>query len=185
MSKVINIVGKGTGWENAPYEGEVWGATQLILYRWVSRLIDMNDYSDDKWGLDKTFLAKQAEEKATKDNIPVTDLDNYPIDEIVKYFGTDFFSNTIDYMIALAIYEGATEINIYGCSMETSEEYQYQRPGLHFWIGQAMGRGIKVRIMGKRCNLLKVDNSRTTIWLKATNGLMYGYETAQTIDREK
>ena len=181
---VINIVGKADGWQNAPYEGEVWGATQLIVHRWVSRVIDMNDYSDDKWGIDQRLLADKAIAKAKEGNIPYTDLDNYPGDEIINYFGTDFFTNTIDYMLALAIYEGATEINIYGVAMNAPEEYQYQRPGIHFWVGQAMGRGIKVRIMDKNSNILRADGCGTTI-LRAHTGLIYGYDMPQTIDRSK
>lgn len=181
---IVNIVGKAEGWQNAPFEGKVWGATQLIVHRWVSRVVDMNDYSDDKWGIDERLLADKARAKAELTNTPYTDLDNYPIDQVIKYFGTDYFSNTIDYMIALAIYEGATEINLYGVAVNTPDEYLYQRAGIHFWVGQAMGRGIKVRIMDKNSNILRVDGCRTTI-LKAHTGLIYGYETPQRIDRSK
>ena len=122
--KVINIVGKGKGWEKAPHEGEVWGATQLIVYRWVSKVVDMNNYDDDKWGVDKTYLAKEARRIAEQNDIPYIDLDNYPLEDIIAYFGTDFFTNTIDYMLALAIYEGATEIRLWGIAMDTLEEYR-------------------------------------------------------------
>ena len=184
MDKIINIVGKAPGYGDAPYEGEVWGATQLIIYRWVSRVIDMNDYSDNKWGLDERYLADLARKKAEETNTPYMDLENYPLDEIIEFFGTDFFTNTIDYMLALAIYEGATEINIYGVAMSTSVEYQYQRPGLHFWIGYAMGKGIKVRVKGKDCTLLRADLGRYEI-MRPQNGLLYGYEIPQRIDRSK
>ncbi|GAH17921.1 unnamed protein product, partial [marine sediment metagenome] len=68
-------------------------------------------------GLIYGYDIPQAIAKAKGDNIPYTDLDNYPGDEIINYFGTDFFTNTIDYMLALAIYKGATEIKMYGVSI--------------------------------------------------------------------
>jgi hypothetical protein len=40
----------------------------------------------------------------------------YPLDDMVKAFGP-YFTNTISYMIALAIWEGFTEIHIYGVDM--------------------------------------------------------------------
>lgn len=41
----------------------------------------------------------------------------FPLQEIADYFGYDYFTNTISYMIAHAIYEGYEEIHIYGVDM--------------------------------------------------------------------
>lgn len=165
--KVINIVGKAEGWQDAPHEGEVWGVNDLIRRRPVSRVIDIHRYSDD-------FLINEVRRKAKKSNAQFIDYDNYPIDDVIAYFGADFFTSGIDYMLALAIYESATEINLYGVALAYGGEYEYQRPSVHFWIGQAMGRGIKVRIMGKESTILKINS-----------GLMYGYDIPQKIDRSK
>jgi len=78
----------------------------------------------------------------------------YPFDEIVKYFSpyfTDpvharYFTNSISFMLALAIYEGFQEIAIYGVDLAVTTEYSEQRPSCEFWIGVAVGRGIKVHI---------------------------------------
>lgn len=70
----------------------------------------------------------------------------YPLDEILEMFPERYFNNTVSYMLALAIYEGYEDINIYGVDMATSGEYGSQRPSCEFFIGYAKGRGIKVYI---------------------------------------
>jgi hypothetical protein len=69
----------------------------------------------------------------------------YPIDEMVKKYGP-YFTNTISYMIALAVEEGFKEIHIYGVDMAVGVEYIAQRPSCEYHIGIAIGRGIKVFI---------------------------------------
>lgn len=81
----------------------------------------------------------------------------YPLEEIFAEFKPYFlredrvryFTNSISYMIALAIYEKFEEIHIYGVDMATSgvdNEYAKQRPSCEFWLGVAVGRGIKIEI---------------------------------------
>jgi len=70
----------------------------------------------------------------------------YPLDEILSRFSRKYFTNTISYMIALAIYEGYTDIIIFGVDMATNSEYQSQRPSCEYFIGYAEGLGIKVHI---------------------------------------
>ena len=89
----------------------------------------------------------------------------YPLEEILGHFGkcftdpdnTKYFTNTVSYMLALAIYEGFDEIHIYGIDMSTfleDGEYAFQRPSCEFWLGMAAGRGIKLHIP-KESDLLK------------------------------
>jgi len=58
----------------------------------------------------------------------------------------EMFSSTVDYAMALGIYQGYKHIEIYGAEMNNTSggEYEYQRPGHLFWIGFAGGRGIRV-----------------------------------------
>lgn len=78
----------------------------------------------------------------------------YPLDDIIQHFGRDVFQSTVDYMIALALYEGYEEIYIYGVDMSVGEEYEYQKPTASYWIGRAEGMGVKV-FMPDNCDLLK------------------------------
>jgi len=52
--------------------------------------------------------------------------------------------------------------------MLSGSEYAYQKAGVEFWIGQAMGRGIKV-----------INHSPISTILKTRDGLLYGYGTKQ------
>ena len=78
----------------------------------------------------------------------------YPKDEVIKYFGRELFQSSVDYMVALAIYEGYEEIYLYGVDMQVNEEYSYQKPSCSYWLGVAEGKGIKV-YMPPECDLLK------------------------------
>jgi len=91
----------------------------------------------------------------------------YPLKTIIKKFGSDYFSNTISYMLAYAL-DTWTEkrngvvtlkepdkkhlISMYGVDMATfdrynqSGEYQLEKGGVEFWVGYAKGLGIKVDI---------------------------------------
>jgi len=84
----------------------------------------------------------------------------YPLEAILKEFPRKYFTNTISWMLALAILEGFKEIGIYGVDMAVSSplraqnEYSHQRPSCEYFIGIAEGRGIKVHLPDE-CDLLK------------------------------
>lgn len=88
----------------------------------------------------------------------------YPFKRIVKKFDTEFFSDTICYMLAYAIDEWTYVdkkdfnrvklrepgkkhiIHMYGVDMLTFGEYQLEKGGVEFWCGIARGLGIEVVI---------------------------------------
>jgi hypothetical protein len=74
----------------------------------------------------------------------------------------DYFTNSISYMLAMAIDEGYQVIHVYGVDMAQDTEYGTQRPSCEFFLGVAVGRGIQIYVP-KTSDLLKVR------W-------MYGYE---------
>lgn len=91
----------------------------------------------------------------------------YPTDAITKEFG-HYFTNTISYMLALAIYEGVDEIGIWGVDMAHGTEYAAQRPSCEYFIGIARGRGIPVYIPPQsdllRCGeMYGLENSNLSI----------------------
>jgi hypothetical protein len=67
-----------------------------------------------------------------------------------RLYGT----NTVTYMILLAIMEGATHIGVWGVDMAVDSEYHFQRPSCEFALGIAIGLGIKVYIPSE-ADLLK------------------------------
>ena len=75
----------------------------------------------------------------------------YPMDEIANMFGrtcygTAYLESSISYMMALAMFEGAPRIGVWGCDLATGGEYAYQRPNMEYLIGFARGMGIKVYV---------------------------------------
>lgn len=83
----------------------------------------------------------------------------YPLDAVLKYFDIfgegmapdiveqrdrAYFTNSISYMLALAIMEGFEEIHLFGVNMAQSQEYAVQRPSCEFFLGWARGRNIKI-----------------------------------------
>lgn len=60
------------------------------------------------------------------------------------------FSSTAAYMLALALYEGATEIALHGIDFIGQDtrgiERTYQRPGMKYWVGVARGMGVPVTV---------------------------------------
>ena len=71
----------------------------------------------------------------------------YPRAEMVAKYGPYFFTSSLSWMFALALeQEGVEEIGLWGVDMAATEEYGLQRPGCHFFVMLALGRGIKVRV---------------------------------------
>jgi len=105
----------------------------------------------------------------------------YPLDEIVESCLTGlveinddrdetirkYFTSSFAYMMALAIHEKFDVIELYGVDMENDTEYGYQRPCGEFWIGLALGRGIKV-VLPEPCEMCKA--------------VLYGYDVVPYID---
>jgi len=93
----------------------------------------------------------------------------YPLEEIKKLSGGQKkLTSSIAYAIALAVYQGYEKIEIFGVEMESNTEYQYQRDGVIFWIGLALGKGIIVEAHTK----LFDDDP------------LYGYEGDITVKKE-
>ena len=76
--------------------------------------------------------------------------EKYPLDEIMDKFwnAEKYFTSSVAYALALAIYKGYEKIEVYGVEMETNTEYGHQRVGVAYWIGYAEGLGIEVDFHG-------------------------------------
>jgi len=77
----------------------------------------------------------------------------YPVQKVIKQFGR-YFTNTISWEIALALFEGFKEIYIYGVDMAVGSEYAHQRPSCEYFIGIARGMGVNV-VLPDEADLLK------------------------------
>lgn len=71
---------------------------------------------------------------------------HYPLEVYMEAFPDAIYTSSIDYLMAMAIYEGVDEIWPIGIEMAHGSEYFHQRFGFYYWIGLARGRGIKVTL---------------------------------------
>jgi hypothetical protein len=93
----------------------------------------------------------------------------YPIKEITALFG-DYFTNSISYMICHALYEGYSEMHVYGVDMALSKEYREQKPSCEWFLGMAAILCDKL-IIPTESDLLKAD-------------YLYGYEDSSPMARK-
>lgn len=70
----------------------------------------------------------------------------YPFEKMFSLYGTGVFGSSFSYLIALAIEEGFTHIEMYGCDLASEDEYKKQRESCAFWIGYARGKGITFKL---------------------------------------
>ena len=77
----------------------------------------------------------------------------YPIEAMTERFG-DYWTNSVSYMLALAIAEGFKTIYLYGVDMALDSEYKDQKPSCEYIIGFARGLGIEV-VIPMESDLLK------------------------------
>jgi hypothetical protein len=68
----------------------------------------------------------------------------YPLDEVLALSPRRYFTSSVSYAIALGIYRGYKQIEVFGVEMETNTEYLHQREGVAYWIGVADGKGIEL-----------------------------------------
>ena len=173
--KKIAIVGTSPRTKmDAPYNDptwELWGLNHAYLFmERIDRCFEIHDLTQTD---ESVRMNDEHREKLKALACPVytqTEYDwlpnstPYPLSDILQEFQTNYFNNSVAYMVALAIYENATEIAVYGVDMAARSEYGNQRPCCEYWLGLARGRGIKV-YLPDASDLCKV-------------GILYGFNIA-------
>jgi hypothetical protein len=153
MGKKIAIVGTTISLKDAPYNDpswEIWGlnGAYQAMPRW-DRWFDMHDMDIiKKYHQPQYFdFLKLAGSKLTlnhkSEEYPEARI--FPWQDLVAKYG-DYFTNTVSWLIALAIDEMPDEIGLWGINMAQESEYGIQRPSCEFFLGIAQGKGIKITI---------------------------------------
>lgn len=161
----VVIIGKGPGWKKAPTEGHTWGVNDLCLRRDVKVVFDMHipgAYKSSK-AIEAYVIKNKVQFISLEERKNIPSSLSFPLTEM----HSAYFTNSISYMIAYAIYQGAHQIDLYGCFMGNKTEYAYQKPCIEYWIGYARGKDIKV-IVHEPTTLLKIHDSN-----------LYGYNKPQ------
>jgi hypothetical protein len=148
--KQVCILGTAETMVDAPFddkEWDMWSVASVLgnhgLKR-IDRLIELHD--KDSWGPRIGEINESGARvwmKKHYDEIPLSV--EFPIDAILEKFRR-YFTNSVSYLIALAIMEGYTDIGLFGVHMATATEYASQRPSCEYFIGYAEARGINIWI---------------------------------------
>lgn len=123
----------------------------------------VDDYMADLAGLDIPVYMQKPWESIPKSLA-------YPLDKVLQKFG-NYFTNSVSYMIALAILDGAKEIGCFGVDMATGSEYGPQRPSCEFFLGVAAGLGLVLNIP-PQADLLKTK-------------FLYGFQEREQMEFEE
>lgn len=175
---VIYILGKGDGWEDikdAPKGSVIFGTNDCFLrtpeVTHTFHMHDLNAFLENQDTHSSTKLCVEyAKERPDMPFFTVKEFKQmpsaklYPLKEIIDHFKVCYFTSTIEYMIAYALWKGCNELKYRGVNMTVKNEYIEQKPGMEFWTGMAMGMGVKVELQHPHTSLLKTKN-----------GLLYGY----------
>ena len=149
----LAILAKGKSLAEYPGEGfdEVWGLNQTAQSHKLDRAFVMDDlelrqpyYDGPEFGeWLKTYPGRVITSKQY-DAWPTSE--EFPLIDVAKYFGLPLgiaMYSSVDYMLALAIYEGVGEVHLFGVDC-TEASMQLIRLSIGVWIGAAMSRGIRV-----------------------------------------
>lgn len=163
MKRKVAIVGKASSTIGKVSEVmrdpnfEVWGLNDLYLFhphilKFASRWFSVQSQDRIKAGNPEMVNI------ISNMTIPVYRPDNYPMREICGHFKKPdtFFNSSIALMVALAVYEGFKQINLYGVELGTiagredeqatlMAEFYEQRPFAMFLLGWAEAKGITIR----------------------------------------
>jgi len=158
VTKKIAIVGwAGTSRDLAPWTDpswEKWGlntmAQHLPYAQQMSRLYQIHSADDVRKDIteEPAYWAWMLENQTIpiymhfpQPEIPMAV--QFPTEELLKKY-RNYFTNTVSWMIAHAIEEGAEVIGVWGVDMAAGTEYAAQRPSCEYYLGIAEGKGIEI-----------------------------------------
>lgn len=153
----VYIVGFAPTWIQTPWtdDADFWGMNALHKVAgerpWTAwfQLHDIDKHHpEDKeehiaWLSSQKFPVFMWAEHAEKYALPNGVI--YPRKQVIDEFG-GYFTNTVSWMIAVAVLSGYKKIGVYGVDMAQDTEYGHQRPSCEFLLGIAAGRGIEIDI---------------------------------------
>src|SRR5574343_1862348 len=156
----VALVGANDSYKQAPFDDpdwEIWGCNSLWKFCQDSK----GHFRADRW-FELHPMSVQTEDEImaiVECPIPIYLLDErdtyaiknaaaYPLDDIIERFKYRYFTCTFAYQIALAIHLNFLEIGLYGIELSqgTARERTVEKAWVEFWLGVAIGRGVKVHL---------------------------------------
>ena len=192
--KSVILLGSGPEWQTCPYDREVWMVAKLAMmhkHKRIDRVFNMDQIDEMlTWKMEqfKTLFTKD-EFMAKMNTLAVPFITSFPeeriahtqifpLKEINERWGLTYYTNTICFMIALALYEGYESISLYGVAQGGQLEYMKERKGVEFWLGLAAGMGVKIEIL-THSNLMRNDGDKLYGYGMSADDIMkklYGIE---------
>ena len=166
MKKVAIVGAQELTRNNAPFEDEsfeIWSISDWILSDWLKRcdvLIEIHQ-SGQYMNHPRTprYWNTLLETDIPVYMYPVPDprlkkARPYPLDGVLGMVSTGSnqgkafkpLNSSIAYAMALAIYQGYEQIDVYGVELAAESEYAQQRHIFAFWAGVAAAKGIKLNV---------------------------------------
>jgi hypothetical protein len=143
------ILGWGPTSAECPYDDEVWGVNN-VWCGFEGKRID-KIFAFDPWEeYNIREMKKVAPIVSWRDYADI----KYPLEEIIEEFNSEYFTNSVTYMIAYALYLKEPEIRFYGIDAPYGSKYALDKSGVEYWLGRAIERGMKI-VSPEGSNLLK------------------------------
>lgn len=191
--KKVAILGTVPHKMQAPFNDpnfEIWAIAHACLgdpLPKVDRIFEIHKWDEVvKWGSPQAWAMHPAAPvylQSAREDVPNSR--SFPFDYIISKFqifedrSEANMTNSISWMIALAIDEGFEEIHIYGVNMSHHTEYGSQKPSCEYYMGLAKGMGIKIYVP-KESDLMKSyfqygreEEKQSDILLKITDHMAW------------
>ncbi len=168
--KDIIILALGTSRLQCPYDAEVWscnmGYQQIAtdhgridkIFMVHGQVYSKEGHPYFNWEHFK-HLQEEGRELINLHTIKGVPFKKYPLGRIIKKLNLSYFSDTIGYMLAYALYKYTKrdkdgrlvltrplKLRLYGVDMWESSEYTEEKGGIEAWLGYALGLGVEVVI---------------------------------------
>lgn len=168
--KEIIILALGTSRLQCPYDAEVWscnmGYQQIAtdhgridkIFMVHSQVYSKGGNPYFNWEHFK-HLSNEGCELLNIHKVKGVPFKKYPLDRIIHKLNFSYFSDTIGYMIAYALYKYTKrdktgklilkqplKLRLYGVDMWESSEYTEEKGGIEAWLGYALGLGVEIVI---------------------------------------
>ena len=181
----LHICGLGPGWSLCPpmKPGRmIWGINAILLRRDVNYVFEIHDLYEKLSRVDADGhirAIRRAEYKGIPyivqrewDFLPGLKQVVYPLEAVCQRFQTDNIGCSLDAAIALGIYCGWKDIQVYGSGANLASLYDYQVPSNNYWVGVCHGANINIHFHS-------IGGLRHSDVMRTHDGLVYGFNVPQ------
>lgn len=164
-----------------PFCDETWGINALGAVLYCDRVFHMDDVRVQMRraeALPESNIARMVEWMRFHPGPIITSraheefpgLVEFPLQDFLQKYETPYFNSTAAYALCYAMLIGVKRVSLFGCDFTYPNQHDAEkgRGCLEFWIGFAMGRGMKIAV-SQRSTLLDAMNTQAE--------RLYGYDT--------